>query len=111
MIVCSGWLNPGEEDQAGAGLLYRFWSRPKGTLDTQLLYYGTDPYTPDSLFRLGPENKDFYHDVIVRIANPIGEFVEKWLKVQVRHTSDFRSCIQITHLYSGVSFISRKCKM
>ncbi|KAK3091662.1 hypothetical protein FSP39_021645 [Pinctada imbricata] len=88
VIACSGWINPGEEDLHGAGLLYRFWSRPRGTLDTQLLFYGTEPYTPDSLFRLGPENEEFYHNVIVRIANPIGEFVEKWLEVQVKDPED-----------------------
>lgn len=47
------------------------------------MYYGTDPYTPDTTFPLGPEESDFLHDVVIRIANPIGEFVETWLSVKV----------------------------
>lgn len=64
-------------------MLYRFWSKLRGRQDTQLLYYGTDPYTPDTTFPLGPEESDFLHDVVVRIANPIGEYVETWLSVKV----------------------------
>ena len=83
IISCYDWVNPGEEASKGAGLLYRFWSKLRGRQDTQLLYYGTDPYTPDTTFPLGPEESDFLHDVVVRIANPIGEYVETWLSVRV----------------------------
>lgn len=83
VISCNDWVNPGEEETKGAGLLYRFWSKLRGRQDTQLLYYGTDPYTPDTTFPLGPEESDFLHDVVIRIANPIGEFVETWLSVKV----------------------------
>ncbi|XP_076075764.1 polycystin-1-like protein 2 [Mytilus galloprovincialis] len=82
-IRCRGWLNPGEEAILGRGLLYRFWSRPQGSFDTQLLYYGKDAFTPKSKFSLGPVDNDFFHDVVVRISNPIGEFVETYLKVKV----------------------------
>lgn len=83
VISCTGWLNPGEELILGRGLLYRFWTRPQGALDTQLLYYGKDPFTPKSKFSLGPEEYDYNHNVIVRISNPIGEYVEAYLKVKV----------------------------
>jgi len=48
-----------------------------------LLYYGTDSYTPESQFALGPAEQAYMHNLIVRISNPIGEFVETWLEVQV----------------------------
>ncbi|XP_050394123.2 polycystic kidney disease protein 1-like 2 isoform X2 [Patella vulgata] len=83
IISCEGWLNPGEEETAGAGLLYRFWSSTADGGDVQLLYYGTDPYTPESQFPLGPAKDNYMFDLSVRISNPIGEYVENKQLVQV----------------------------
>ncbi|XP_062619009.1 polycystin-1-related protein-like [Saccostrea cucullata] len=101
IISCNDWVNPGEEDSKGAGLLYRFWSKLRGRLDTQLLYYGTDPYTPDTTFPLGPEESDFLHDVVVRIANPIGEYVETWLSVKVSKPIIKNEVSELISLTSG----------
>lgn len=94
-------MNPGEEENKGAGLLYRFWSKLRGRQDTQLLYYGTDPYTPDTTFPLGPEESNFLHDVIVRIENPIGEYVETWLSVKVSKPVIQNDISELISLTSG----------
>lgn len=83
-IQCEGWVNPGEEESQGEGLLYRFWTSVRGTKDTQLLYYGTDPYTAPSKLPLGSKEEGYVHDIVVRISNVIGEYVETWLETQVR---------------------------
>nr|KAG5695088.1 hypothetical protein BaRGS_015064 [Batillaria attramentaria] len=61
LINCFGWLNPGEEDANGQGLLYRFWVNPPGEQVNhgQLLYYGTDPFTPMSQLPLGLDTDGF----------------------------------------------------
>jgi hypothetical protein len=60
----------------------RFWiSSGQGT--NQLLYYGTDPFTPRSQLPLGPQEDNFFYKLTVRISNPIGEYVEETLTVQV----------------------------
>ena len=82
-IECNGWVNPGEEQFQGEGLLYRFWTRVRGGSNIQLLYYGTDPFTAPSKFPLGREEMDFKHDIVVRISNAIGEFIETTLETQV----------------------------
>lgn len=82
VINCSGWLNPGEESSSGRGLIYRFWISPPGQ-SNQLLYYGTDPFTPESKLPLGLEDKNFRYDVTVRIANPIGEYIQQVITVKV----------------------------
>ena len=84
-IQCAGWMNPGDEESRGEGLLYRFWTSVRGSKDTQLLYYGTDPYTAPSKFPLGGRDEDFVHDIVVRISNVIGEYVETSLKAWVRN--------------------------
>ncbi|KAK3612418.1 hypothetical protein CHS0354_032019 [Potamilus streckersoni] len=83
-ILCSDWLNPGEEEARGEGLLYRFWTSPQGSNYDQLLYYGTDPFTPGTQFPLGVEEFNYMHNVVVTIANSIGEYVETNLTVQVK---------------------------
>ncbi|XP_076456106.1 polycystin-1-like protein 2 [Babylonia areolata] len=83
VINCHGWLNPGEEEAQGRGILYRFWIHRQGQQGDQLLYYGTDPYTPDSQLPLGLESDGYRYDVKVRISNPIGEYVEQPLVVKV----------------------------
>lgn len=82
-IQCEGWMNPGEEHFQGEGLLYRFWTSVRGGKDTQLLYYGTDPFTAPSKFPLGSKNDDYVHDIVVRISNVIGEYVETSLQTKV----------------------------
>ena len=80
-----GWKNP-EDEETGekTQLIYRFWSFPRGAVDKdQLLYYGPDPFTPESQFPLGYKYHNFFIDVAVRIANPLGEFIETYLEVQV----------------------------
>ncbi|WAQ96807.1 AGRE1-like protein [Mya arenaria] len=82
-ISCRGWLNPGEEQFRGEGLLYQFWTRVRGGSDTQLLYYGTDPFTAPSKFPLGRKEMEYAHDIVVRISNAIGEYVETTLESKV----------------------------
>ena len=70
----------------GRGLLYRFWISSSDLQDPfshQLLYYGTDPFTPRSQLPLGQASRDFVDDVMVRISNPIGEYVQQVLSVKV----------------------------
>jgi hypothetical protein len=76
-------VNPGEEQFQGEGLLYRFWTRVRGGSNIQLLYYGTDPFTAPSKFPLGREEMNYKHDIVVRISNTIGEFIETTLEAQV----------------------------
>ena len=67
----------------GQGLLYRFWISTPNQDGSQLLYYGTDPYTPKSQLPLGPQEDDYFYVVTIRISNPIGEYVQQVLPVQV----------------------------
>ena len=83
-IKCRQWLDPGNEESLGEGLLYRFWSIPRGGSEAQLLYYGTDPYTPKVQFPLGHLEYDYVFDVRIQIANPIGESADAWIHLQVR---------------------------
>ncbi|XP_053393414.1 polycystin-1-like [Mercenaria mercenaria] len=82
-IQCQGWMNPGEEQFQGEGLLYRFWTRVRGGSNIQLLYYGPDPFTASLKFPLGRQEMDNKHDIVVRISNAIGEYVETTLETQV----------------------------
>lgn len=83
MVKCLGWLNDGEENSKGTGLLYRFFSQPRGGSEVQLLYYGTDPFMLDAKFGVGIAQHNYMFNVGVQISNPIGEYVEKRLEVQV----------------------------
>ncbi|XP_021359195.1 uncharacterized protein LOC110454143 [Mizuhopecten yessoensis] len=97
-IACHGWKNHGEDQDH---LLYTFWLRPVDSNHLQLLYYGTHPYTPDSQFPLGPSKHDHIIDIIVRIQNPIGEYVEYRLEVQVMNPSEGKQVDSLIGLASG----------
>ncbi|XP_071106159.1 polycystin family receptor for egg jelly-like [Haliotis cracherodii] len=103
IIQCQGWINPGEEEAMGAGLLYRFLVYARGRGDVQLLYYGTDPYTPESQIPIGEESHDYMFDIVVRVANPIGEFVEFKLETQVKPPEVKENVETYLNLTSGSS--------
>ncbi|XP_067671591.1 polycystin-1-like [Haliotis asinina] len=103
IIRCQGWINPGEEEALGAGLLYRFLVYARGRGDVQLLYYGTDPYTPESQIPIGEESQDYMFDIVVRVANPIGEFVEVKLETQVKPPEVKENVDTYLNLTSGSS--------
>ena len=76
-------MNPGEEQLQGEGLLYRFWTKVRGGLNLQLLYYGPDPFTAPSKFPLGLIEADYTHDIVVHVSDAIGEYVETQLQTKV----------------------------
>ncbi|XP_041362676.1 uncharacterized protein LOC121378529 [Gigantopelta aegis] len=102
-IKCQQWLDPGQEESLGEGLLYRFWSTPRGGSQAQLLYYGTDPYTPQVQFPLGHPEHDYMFDVRVQIANPIGESADAWIQLQIKPPPVLKSMDVYLNMTSGTS--------
>ncbi|XP_060067155.1 uncharacterized protein LOC132547415 [Ylistrum balloti] len=97
-IACHGWKNHGEDQE---NLEYTFWLRPLDSNHNQLVFYGRQPYTPDSQFPLGPSEHNYIIDIIVRIQNPIGEYIETPLEVQVMNPTKEEDVDSLITLASG----------
>ncbi|XP_069125477.1 polycystin-1-like protein 2 [Argopecten irradians] len=97
-IACHGWKNHGEDQE---NLEYTFWLSPLDSNHNQLVFYGRQPYTPDSQFPLGPSKHNYTIDIIVRIQNPIGEYIETPLEVQVMNPTKDEDVDSLITLASG----------
>ncbi|XP_033743898.1 polycystic kidney disease protein 1-like 2 [Pecten maximus] len=97
-IACHGWKNHGEDQE---NLEYTFWLRPRDSNHNQLVFYGRQPYTPDSQFPLGPSKHNHSNDITVRIQNPIGEYIETPLEVQVMNPTKEEDVDSLISLASG----------
>ena len=81
-VLCVGWLNPSTD--TGDGLTYLSWlltaEAPSGR---RILSHGSEPEGTRLTLPAGNASDQFRHQVVTRVIQPLGDFHEMTLEVQV----------------------------
>ena len=81
---CSEW-----QDEHQPLTYEMFFSHPNETLEPSsyqnsvLFFYGPSLVSHKAIFPVGKKNNDYFINIVVRIRDAYGEFVEKLLRIQV----------------------------